>query len=204
MEKSAAAIREELRISDPGFMVDCKPGSKPLQHADDDSSAALLDMIYLMPDGFQHRSLAIEGLTLTSLNLGIVHTDGNKVHMQTLIRSDLESGVDNLIGILQRLSERLGIRMKVSARYPGWNYAEVSPMREKYAKVAAAHGRELEVTAGHGGLECGIFKGLDPEMDIITFGPIAHGAHTPDEELDLASFDRAYKMLKEIIALCRD
>ena len=204
VEKSAAAIREELRISDPGFMVDCKPGSKPLQHADDDSSAALLDMIYLMPDGFQHRSLAIEGLTLTSLNLGIVHTDGNKVHMQTLIRSDLESGVDNLIGILQRLSERLGIRMKVSARYPGWNYAEVSPMREKYAKVAAAHGRELEVTAGHGGLECGIFKGLDPEMDIITFGPIAHGAHTPDEELDLASFDRAYKMLKEIIALCRD
>ena len=125
MEKSAAAIREELRISDPGFQVDCKPGSKPLQHADDDSSAALLDMIYLMPDGFQHRSLAIEGLTLTSLNLGIVHTDGNKVHMQTLIRSALESGVDNLIGILQRLSERLGIRMEVSARYPGWNYAEV-------------------------------------------------------------------------------
>ena len=204
VEKSAAAIREELRISDPGFMVDCKPGSKPLQHADDDSSAALLDMIYLMSNGFQHRSLAIEGLTLTSLNLGIVHTDGNKVHMQTLIRSALESGVDNLIGILQRLSKRLNIRMDVSARYPGWNYAEVSPMREKYAKVVAAHGRELEVIAGHGGLECGIFKGLDPEMDIITFGPIAHGAHTPDEELDLASFDRAYEMLKEIIALCKD
>lgn len=202
--RSAAAIREELSISDPGFRADCTPSAVPSQHADDASSCALLDIIYLMPDGFQHRSLAIEGLTLTSLNLGIVHTDGNKVHMQTLIRSALESGVDHLIGILQRLSDRLGIQMETSARYPGWNYTAVSPMRDKYAKVAAAHGRELQVMAGHGGLECGIFKGLDPRMDIITFGPVARNVHTPQEELDLASFDRAYEMLKEIIALCND
>ncbi|MEE8808166.1 MAG: beta-Ala-His dipeptidase [Lactimicrobium sp.] len=204
VKKSAAAIKEELKISDPGFTADCTPVRMPEEHAGDSSSSALLDMIYLMPNGFQHKSLAIEGLTLTSLNLGIVHTEGNHVHMQTLIRSALESGVDNLLGILRKLSSILDISMEVVTRYPGWNYSQVSPMRDKYAKVAEAHGRKLEVSAGHGGLECSIFKGLDPAMDIITFGPVSRYIHTPEEELDLASFDRAYDLLKEIIALCKD
>ena len=39
-------------------------------------------------------------------------------------------------------------------------------------------------------------------MDIICVGPIANGAHTPDEELDLASFDRAWEILLDIIKEC--
>ena len=57
----------------------------------------------------------------------------------------------------------------------------------------------MKEEATHGGLECGVFKGLRPDLDIITYGPIAEGEHTPDEYLDLASFDRAYDVLREVI-----
>ena len=43
-----------------------------------------------------------------------------------------------------------------------------------------------------------------PEMDIITYGPIAEGAHTPDEKLDLASFDRSYEILCDVVRACAE
>ena len=43
-------------------------------------------------------------------------------------------------------------------------------------------------------------KGLIPDLDIITYGPIAEGCHTPEEKLNLESFQKAYKNLCDLIA----
>ena len=51
-----------------------------------------------------------------------------------------------------------------------------------------------------GGMETGILKGLIPDLDIITYGPIAEGCHTPEEKLNLESFLKAYKNLCDLIA----
>ena len=55
--------------------------------------------------------------------------------------------------------------------------------------------RPLDCLAGHGGNECGVFKKLHPDMDIVTSGAIYGSIHTTEEFLDLESFDRAYKLL---------
>ena len=39
-----------------------------------------------------------------------------------------------------------------------------------------------------------------PDLDIITYGPIAEGCHTPEEKLNLESFQKAYKNLYDLIA----
>ena len=54
---------------------------------------------------------------------------------------------------------------------------------------------DLHVEATHGGLECGVFCGKEPEMDIICFGPKGDGAHTPEEWLDIKSFGEMYDYL---------
>ena len=72
-------------------------------------------------------------------------------------------------------------------------------MREILREVLKEKGIEMEEKATHGGLECGIFKGIIPELDIITYGPISEGAHTPEEKLDLASFDRAFENLLQVL-----
>jgi dipeptidase D len=42
------------------------------------------------------------------------------------------------------------------------------------------NGEKPKVVACHAGLECGIL-GLIIQMDMISFGPTIHGAHSPDE-----------------------
>jgi len=75
-------------------------------------------------------------------------------------------------------------------------------MRELLRKTVAAYGNELTEHAGHGGNECGVFKALNPKLDIITFGPKGSGGHTPNEKLDLDSFERSFQMLKDMIKEC--
>jgi dipeptidase D len=97
----------------------------------------------------------------------------------------------------------MGWDYRVEGKYPGWSYSEISPMRDIFRKVCEDNGKELVVSAAHGGCECGVFKGLDPAIDIISFGPITRYIHTPDEEMDLESFDRSYRLLCDIVKACK-
>lgn len=201
VEKSIEDIKIELEFSDAGFNAILEKLEPAVKKADHKSSEELIDYAYLMPNGFQHRSMAIEGLTLTSLNLGVVTTDDEEVKITVSVRSAIESGIDNLIRILKTLAGRLGFDVTTSARYPGWNFKEESSMREIYKKcVKEIYGEELKTVAGHGGCECGVFNNLVGGMDIISMGPKASGCHTPDEKLNLESFDRTYKLLCKVIS----
>jgi dipeptidase D len=71
------------------------------------------------------------------------------------------------------------------------------------AAVQELYGEALNVTATHGGCECGVFSAIHADMDIISIGPVTRYIHTPDEELDLASFDRTYKLLTNVVSRCK-
>ena len=60
-------------------------------------------------------------------------------------------------------------------------------------------GKPLACLAGHGGNECGVFKKMYPDMDIVTSGSIYVLNHTPEEYLDLESFDRTYGFLLDFL-----
>ncbi len=198
--QSVKDIKTELEFSDAGFELIFEQVDTATKKADKATSDAIMNYVFLMPNGFQHRSMAIEGLTLTSLNLGIVRTTDTKLEITVSCRSALESGITNLVNILTSLANVLGFELSSGAYYPGWNYKEVSPMRDYYAEVVKElYGQELKMVAGHGGTECGVFAKMYEDMDIISMGPIAAHVHTPDEELNLESFDRTYKLLTETI-----
>ena len=195
-------IWRELEFSDAGFKLELKDVECDKKMSTKDSQA-FIDMLYLFPNGFRNRSMVIEGLTTTSLNLGVVKTNGDTVEIDALVRAALDSNTDDLLNQISVLSGLLGFEYRVEGKYPGWSYSEVSPMRDVFRKVCEDQGKVLEISAAHGGCECGVFKGLDPKIDIISFGPVTRFIHTPDEELDLESFDRSYKLLCEIIKECR-
>ena len=156
-----------------------------------------------MPNGFQHRSMVIEGLTVTSLNIGVATTSEKEIMLDTLIRSAMDSAAEDLRSRMEVLAGYLGLRYELGCRYSGWNYEPVSAMRELLRKVVSEFGGELKEHAGHGGNECGVFKALNPKLDIITFGPIGSGVHTPEEKLNLESFEKSYQMLKKMISECK-
>lgn len=202
VKEKTEKISVEFEHSDPGFQTVFESVETCNECMDQTSTKHVIDYLYLLDNGFQHRSMAIEGLTLTILNLGIVKTEGTDVICNSSIRSALEEAIDDDVDHIRCLASYTGGNVETMARYPAWNYDPNSKMRETFKKVFASlyDGKQLQENAGHGGLECAVFTQVDGGMDIITCGPVSHGCHTPDEFLDLASFDRAYTLLTTIIA----
>ena len=195
---SEKKIKDELEFSDNGFRLEFEETTtdKVIVQEDGDN---FLDYLYLMIDGFQHRSMAIEGLTAASLNAGVVVTKEDEIEIQDLIRSALASHTDDMIERLQVLARVLHVNCEITDRYAGWAFTENSEMRKILREVLKEKGIDLEEGAAHGGLECGVFKGLKDDLDIITYGPKGEGAHTPEEKLDLESFDRCYDTLCKVL-----
>ena len=196
-------IAQELQYSDEGFNGKIVPVTRDDKVIDKKISDEILSFLYVIPNGFQHRSMAIEGLTVASLNAGVAYIENDQLYIDDLIRSAAASHGDLMIHQLQILCPAYGFRFTLDDRYYGWDYAKESDLRQIFRQVLAEKGVELKERATHGGLECGIFKGMIPELDIITLGPISKGEHTPEERLDLASFDRAFENLLEVLKRCK-
>jgi dipeptidase D len=61
-------------------------------------------------------------------------------------------------------------------------------------------GTNPELKAVHAGLECGVLGEKFPGMDLISFGPIIQGAHSPGERVEVESVERFWGLLNEVLA----
>ena len=60
-------------------------------------------------------------------------------------------------------------------------------------------GHEPEVKVIHAGLECGILGSKYPHLDMISFGPLIRGAHSPDERVEIESVAEFWAMLRDLV-----
>ena len=60
-------------------------------------------------------------------------------------------------------------------------------------------GKEAKVEAIHAGLECGLFTEKLPGLDCVSIGPQMHDIHTSRERLEIASTERTWKFLLEVL-----
>ncbi len=152
------------------------------------------------PYGVQAMSREIDGLVQTSLNLGILRTEGDRVLLTYSVRSSVEREKDALCGTLSALAAEYGGSYALSGAYPAWEYRKESPLREKMAAVyERMFGRPMRVEAIHAGLECGLFAGGLPGLDAVSFGPDMRGIHTPEEKLSAPSVARTWAYLREVL-----
>lgn len=194
-EREAAAIAAELTDSDSGFTLsfeETEAKIKLTQRCSDD----IIDLLYLIRNGVHTMSTEIPELVITSTNLGSVVVGDKYVELITFIRSSVNSLRDALCEEIRYQAERCGFSIETEPAFPGWQFEKKSLLREIFVRVYREQtGKEMKVIATHGGLECAIFKGKMPELDIIGFGPYYTGGHTPEEALDLASYERTWNLL---------
>ena len=201
---SAKIIRKELEFSDPGLKACVTPAEACPEACSEQDTRDAVDMMFLIPNGFMARSMAVEGLTMTSLNMGIVSMEDKVLNIAVSMRSMLASCIDNLYNQVALLCKVFGAEVSRGAQYPGWNYCPKSALRDIMGEaVRDLFGAQLKTVSTHGGTECGILSALHEDMDIISMGPVTRYIHTPDEELDLASFDSTYTLLTEIVSRCK-
>lgn len=201
-KNTEADIKKELQDSDPGFYCTFTQVDASSTHMSLQDTSDVLDYIYLVPNGMLHKSMVIEGLTEASSNLGVITTENNIVLFDHLIRSAKDTMTKHTLNQIRTIASRLNMQVEAHETIKGWAYDPQSQMRQIFRKVLEKRGETLVERATHGGLETGILKGLNPNLDIITHGPRAEGAHTPDEKMNLESFDKSFEILCEILGEC--
>ena len=169
-----------------------------------EDTARVLLCLLLLPQGVIEMSMDIKGLVQTSLNLGILRLEDGDFHCSFSVRSSILTQKEMLITRLKATLEAVGGTVSVRSAYPGWQFAKVSPIRDTVSEVfAEVYGKPAEITATHGGLECGLFIEKLPGLDAVSFGPDLRDIHSVRERMSVASVQRMYKALVKILEKCR-
>ncbi len=192
-------IQRELEESDCGLEVRVEKCALAKAYTNEDS-ADLLSLLYVLPNGLYHRSLAQNGLATSSSNLGILRVDETKIHFEVSVRGGLTSYFEDTCDRLIELATVYGYEAHRENGYPCWDYVADSPLRDTLCKVHREfYGKDIMMSGVHGGLECGVFKQKMPDLDIVTIGPNLYDVHSPSERMELHSFDSTYNFLVKLI-----
>ncbi|MDR1348224.1 MAG: aminoacyl-histidine dipeptidase [Prevotellaceae bacterium] len=189
-------IKSEYSVTDKKLEILIKKAEKPKEIIDRKTQAALVDAVYGCPNGVIRMSDTMQGLVETSTNLAIVKSDSGKIQVKCLLRSSVDSAKLDLAEAMESVFRQAGAKVEFSGGYSGWKPNVKSPilvvMQETYRKL---YKKVPEVKAIHAGLECGIFGGIYPKWDMISFGPTIRHPHSPAEKVNIESVDKFWKFL---------
>jgi dipeptidase D len=200
VEKETAAIQDELRAVDPGVAIEIVEAPTPSHVWTAAASRKALDLLNALPHGVLAMSNDIPGLVETSLNLAVADGTDGALSILLSIRSSVASAMRTTKRGLRAIAELAGADVQETDGYPSWKPDLDSPL---LATFRALHQRKLgtdpELKAVHAGLECGVLGEKFPGMDMISFGPVIQGAHSPDERVEVASVGRFWELLRAVL-----
>ena len=198
----AAELQKEIRdtYDEPeatvqAFDVDALGGNSLTT----ESTAKVISLLCSIPNGVQSMSQDIAGLVQTSLNLGIAKL-GDRFTLTTATRSSVNAEKVELVAQLEKLAGMYGAGFSTMGDYPAWEYKKESQLRDTMVKIyKEMFAKEPEVVAIHAGLECGLLSEKLPGLDCVSIGPEMHDIHTSRETLGIASTERTWKFLLEVL-----
>ena len=194
-------IKAELHASDPGLVVIVED-SEAKQMMSASATKTVVDTIYNMPNGVRMMSKEIEGLPVTSTNMGVVKTLEDKVTVNTMLRSSSRTCSDDYIDNMVSIAKLCGMTdVEYGAWLSAWPYMKDSKLREMTQRMYAErhNGERMKEMAGHGGLELGVFSEKIPGLDIVTLGCDHGDEHTVTEWMSISSFGRVYDFIKDML-----
>lgn len=194
-------LKTELGSGDSGLVLTAeRTAPAEIEPLTRDASAMLLAAMHAAPCGVERMSADVPGVVETSNNLGVLSLEAGRFHLCALVRSLHDSATAAMADRFQALFGLMGARVKVENGYPGWAPNPESGLLAMFKqRHAALLGREPEVKVIHAGLECGILGSKYPHLDMISFGPLIRGAHSPNERVELDSVVEFWDMLRAMI-----
>ena len=197
-EELQAEIREEFdepEVTVQAFDVDALGGNSLTT----ESTAKVIGLLCAAPNGVQSWSKDIEGLVQTSLNMGIVKL-GDRFNITFSVRSSVNNEKTELLEQLKTLANFYEAIYSQVGEYPAWEYKKESRLRDTMVAVYKdMFGKEPKVEVIHAGLECGLFSEKLPGLDCVSIGPQMHDIHTTRERLEIASTERTWNFLLEVL-----
>ena len=164
-----------------------------------EATAKVIGLLCTVPNAIQAMSQDMPGLVQTSLNLGIAKL-ANTFSITFSVRSSVNEEKEELLTKLREIAQFYGGSYSQMGEYPAWEYRKDSQLRDTMVRVyREMYGKEPQVLAIHAGLECGLLGDKLPGLDCVSIGPQMHDIHTSREKLEIASTERTWNFLLEIL-----
>ena len=202
IEEIAEKITHEFSTSDPDIQISVAVEENCEKEVLTEAAARkTVLLINLLPNGILRMSDDIKGLVETSLNLGVLTLEKDKLTLQYAVRSAVGTAKEYLLKRIAALVEEFGGRVTNTGNYPAWEYRRDSVLRDDMVRIfKEMYGKEPTVEAIHAGLECGILAGKIDGLDAVSIGPDMIAIHTTEEKLSISSTKRVWDYILKVIA----
>lgn len=197
----AAEMENVWKITEPGLRLELESTELPEYVLNGTSTTRLLNALYACPHGVFAMSFRMPGLVETSTNLASVRfAEGDKIVVTTSQRSDIDSEKLNIAHMVASVFRLAGAEVEHGEGYPGWTPNPGSAiLKIAFDSYKRLFGKEPVVRSIHAGLECGLFLEKYPDMDMVSFGPTLRGVHSPDEKVEIATVEKWWKHLVDVL-----
>ncbi len=192
--------REHRVEGDPELTVTVEHAVKENNTLSDESTRRIVGFLTTVPNGIVSMCEEIDGLVQTSLNLGVLKTEGDTVKAGFGLRSSVDAEKMELLDRVKEVAEACGGSCESSGDYPAWEFQPNSRLRDTMCAVwERMYGSKAKVIAIHAGLECGYLCDKLPGLDAVSIGPDMQDIHTCRERLSVSSVERVYRYVCEIL-----
>lgn len=195
------AILEEFSTLEKDLIINIENFSTPEKGISKEDSKNIILALKAAHNGAHRMSPDVEGLVESSNNIARVELKNGELKILNLTRSSVESTKYAVAEQLKAAYELAGMNVEFSGSYPGWKPKPGSDIVKIMERIyEEKFGAKPHVVACHAGLECGIIGANYPEMEMVSFGPTIRGAHSPEEKANVASVQKFWGFLKDILA----
>ena len=201
IENYAQIVKKEISDMEPDFEISAVvDGKGDFEVIDKSAKEKLCFALLFMPNGVQSMSATIDGLVETSLNLGILKTESDKITMISALRSNKQSALDALQSKLKAFAKFIDCPVETSGHYPPWEFKKDSQLQQIYKDCfKEKFGYEPTVEAIHAGLECGVLSSKIAGLDAISIGPDLFDVHTTKEKLKISSAKEMFELILKLL-----
>ena len=196
-----ADVKAEYQDTDPGAAFHFEKMDKvPARYIQPKVILNVVKAILACPAGVERMSPTMPGLTETSTNLAIVRCGKGHITVHSLMRSSVNSAKADLAERMRCVFELAGASFSTSGGYSGWIPKPDTPVYKVISDVwKQVSGKDMKISATHGGLECALLGEKYPSWEMASIGPTIVHPHSPDERVKIDTVGNAWEFLKALL-----
>ena len=201
VESATEVVRDAYAKTDPGATVTLASAEDAADAWTEDATAALLDVVALVPTGPLAMSPDFDGLVETSTSLGEAATDAGQLTLHSLSRSSNDAAMPEVIATLDAAARLSGGAIEVKHNYKGWRPdLDSHVLAVAHAAFERIFDEPPVVTAVHAGLETAVIgTKVSGHLDMLAIGPQIEAPHSPDERVKIPTVERFWKLLVAVV-----
>ncbi|MDD2474996.1 MAG: aminoacyl-histidine dipeptidase [Dysgonamonadaceae bacterium] len=194
-------FREEFTGTEESISFKAEKTDKPSTLLPVEVQDDLINAVEGCPNGVISMLAEFPDTVESSLNLALVQSSPERIDVKLLVRSSSESRKEWVCSSVESVFLLAGANVKIEGDYPGWQPNAHSNLLHSMELIyLEKYGERPHVNVIHAGLECGIIQSnVNPDLDIVSFGPTIGGAHSPDEYVEIAAVEKSYDYLLAIL-----